>query len=513
MSVLLGPILQFRGIHQGKYHVSALVVLPRDPTPAPPVATATSPSGVTVKPAVLLAEVPVLNPRAKVFRVDFHVKQGAQGETVSYSIAGIDAQFSVPAKDEAPRMAFASCFGFSSPQLMEKVNDNNERWKHFAREHQATPFHVFLMGGDQVYSDSMRYETTTMRDWLAKTWSQRAAASWSKQMENQLDGFFTNLYLARWKQDEPKHILASIPTIMMWDDHDIFDGWGSYSTELHESPVLSGIFRTAARYFKIFQQQIADDDADTHPCAVPGSTGFHMGFKDLGGLAILVPDLRFERQPDLSRPHYSPTRIVSNESWKAMIEWLTTVKKHNHLVVVSSIPVAYLDLHMAERLLSAAPGRQELEDDLRDHWRSEPHVAERRRLIHGLLDFAAREATKVTIVSGDVHVAGACLIESQRPEHQVNQQNTIHQLIASGMVHPAPKAYEVWFLEQIGSSAETIDVKITGSMLPLGTKGQYLIPARNWLALEPDSKADGRKRLWAKWHIEDLPHPVERLIN
>lgn len=67
----------------------------------------------------------------------------------------------------------------------------------------------------------------------------------------------------------------------------------------------------------------------------------------------------------------------------------------------SSLPVAYLDLNAAEVALNALPGQWELEDDLRDHWRSKPHRDERQRLIKRLLNFSAK-GTRVTIVSGDV---------------------------------------------------------------------------------------------------------------
>ncbi|MEX5684108.1 hypothetical protein [Pseudomonas silesiensis] len=53
-------------------------------------------------------------------------------------------------------------------------------------------------------------------------------------------------------------------------------------------------------------------------------------------------------------------------------------------------PIAYLDLNSAEVALNALPGQWELEDDLRDHWRSKPHRDERQRLIKRLLNCAAK---------------------------------------------------------------------------------------------------------------------------
>lgn len=49
-------------------------------------------------------------------------------------------------------------------------------------------------------------------------------------------------------------------------------------------------------------------------------------------------------------------------------------------------------------------------------------------------------------------------------------------------------------------------------MLPIGTRGRYLIPARNWMAIEPDEN-DPRARLWINWHVEGLDHLVTQVID
>jgi phosphodiesterase/alkaline phosphatase D-like protein len=54
--------------------------------------------------------------------------------------------------------------------------------------------------------------------------------------------------------------MARIPTVMMWDDHDIFDGWGSFSEPMQHSPVFQTLFNHARRAFWVFQLQRAVDD-------------------------------------------------------------------------------------------------------------------------------------------------------------------------------------------------------------------------------------------------------------
>lgn len=39
----------------------------------------------------------------------------------------------------------------------------------------------------------------------------------------------------------------------MWDDHDIFDGWGSYPERLQLCPMFKGLFSVARRFYLLFQ--------------------------------------------------------------------------------------------------------------------------------------------------------------------------------------------------------------------------------------------------------------------
>jgi phosphodiesterase/alkaline phosphatase D-like protein len=45
-------------------------------------------------------------------------------------------------------------------------------------------------------------------------------------MVNQVFSFYFNSYLRQWSQPLYTSALATIPHLMTWDDHDIFDGWG-----------------------------------------------------------------------------------------------------------------------------------------------------------------------------------------------------------------------------------------------------------------------------------------------
>ena len=45
---------------------------------------------------------------------------------------------------------------------------------------------------------------------------------------------------------------------MTWDDHDIFDGWGSYPDGLQNCPVFQGCYQAAKRFYLLFQQHTTE---------------------------------------------------------------------------------------------------------------------------------------------------------------------------------------------------------------------------------------------------------------
>lgn len=58
---------------------------------------------------------------------------------------------------------------------------------------------------------------------------------------------------------------------MTWDDHDIFDGWGSYPDTLQNCPVFQGCYQAARRFYLLFQQhttlqRVGETDMFGHRC-------------------------------------------------------------------------------------------------------------------------------------------------------------------------------------------------------------------------------------------------------
>jgi hypothetical protein len=490
MKLLMGPVLGFRGLRQATWCVSALAVTEE---PEAPVLEWRMPGDAGPRRAgapVALLQVD----RLRVWRFDMEIPLGHEAMEVTYSLGGeFQAAFTVPPLGRPPDCAYASCNGFSSTRDMKKVAEKNERWTDLAARHGTRPFHLLLMGGDQVYSDSLWEVLPALKRWVGQKAKKRRAAPFTPAMQDAVDAFFLDLYVSRWRQPEPRAVFARIPTVMMWDDHDIFDGWGSYDPDDQACEVYQGIYAIARKHFQVFQLQVAPEDR--HPCALPGQEAFSYGHQ-FGELALAVLDMRSER---------SQTQVLSAGAWNAFYAWLAALQGCRHLLVMSSIPVVHPDFGFVERMLGVFPGRQDLEDDLRDHWLSRGHKTERLRLVHRLLDHARERACRVTILSGDVHVGAIGVIESIRAIGAPENSQVINQLTSSGIVHPSPPGIMLHFLESVGDKTQEIDRGITTRMLEFpGTHNRFL-GTRNWLELQYDDQ----RRIWACWHLP--PSDADRM--
>lgn len=421
------------------------------------------------------------------------VPLGDDAKQVSYTVTGDDGPrtFTVPAQGQTPRLAYTSCNGFSSAKVMKSVGDKNERWRDMAAEHAKAAFHLLLMGGDQVYADSLWEVVPVIKAWVERPVKQRIAAAFTATMQAKVERFYFDLYCSRWSQPEVREMLASIPTVMMWDDHDIFDGWGSYEPAMQNCEVYKGIYREARKHFCLFQTR-------TDPRPEPPPQAFNV-FHQFAGIGLAALDMRTDR---------SQEAVMGPQTWSDLIDWLDNLKDCRHLLVMSGIPVVYPDFALIESVLGILPGQQELEDDLRDHWRSRSHRMERLRLIHRLLDWSASKQGRVTILSGDVHVGAVGVIESTR-KGGGGHETVITQLVSSAIVHPPPPGVAMFFLKRIGDEVEQVDRGITAQMTEFPATKERFLAARNWLSLTPDDKG----HLWADWHVEGIPVPYTKVIH
>ncbi len=398
--------------------------------------------------------------------------------------------FYVPGQDEKPRMAYASCNGFSDATLVNSTERPYALWQEMRASHVEQPFSMLIMGGDQVYADAIWTRVKPLEDWNELGRAEKTNRKATKAMKEQVDRFYGELYCNRWNKADIAHMLATVPTVMMWDDHDIFDGWGSYPTDIQGCDVYSAIYSSAARYFKLFQLRSLNNKS----LLDQGNTTPHYSFGfTFRGYTLLAMDNRSQR---------SITKVMGSEQWADIARFLDNNQQASDLLVLSAVPVVYRDFSFTESMLDTTPWEEELTDDLKDHWRAKEHQGERAKLIMRLLDNAAARKSKTVILSGDVHVGCFGVIRDSRGNTSVN----IHQVVSSGIVHPAPSCIQ-WLGIQAVTNDRTEylneDRTVRIDMLKPHGSTQYL-RTRNFVTLQEGTD----NKLWINWVCENKEKPM-----
>ena len=489
MGVVMGPILSFRGSDQVSWKLSALVITDGDPASF---SMAASP-GSAIEARLLWK-----NRNKGAFCYQFEAPMDNGPTSLTYTVDDQTFQVAVPGKRASPRMVYASCNGFSSPKLMKHVAEKNRMWSILGNKHEANAYHLMLLGGDQVYADPLWDSVRSIKTWNQLSTEEGDKAKFTTIMREQLENFYFELYTDRWAQPEVKYVMARVPMLAMWDDHDIFDGWGSYDTKRQLSEVFQGIRDVARKAFSVFQQQVGSGDAPRMGAIAP-LYGFSFGYV-VGKIAILALDMRNERSND---------QVLSLDHWGEIYRWLDSLENLDHLLLMSSIPVVYPGFDTFERVLGIIPKHQDLEDDLRDHWNSRRHKGERIRLIHRLFSFAENRNIRPTIISGDVHVAAVGVIENSRL-NSAGPPLVINQLISSAIVHPGPGQVFLFALNNVFDSSDEIDRGIVARLMEFPGNTAKFVGNRNFLSLEPDAS----RRIWANWFAEGEENdPYTKVIH
>lgn len=449
----------------------------------------------------------------RVWRAETTLATQADARVVRYNVYvdgnlasnqdGDEWSFYVPGANEKPRMVYASCNGFSSPDLMTKTERPYILWGKLRKFQLAemakintddipAPYALMMLGGDQLYADDLWTRVPLLHKWSHERHDKKLKTKYSKALEDQIDRFYDELYQARWNKPDMSLMLATIPNVMMWDDHDIFDGWGSYPKDLQTCDVFKTIFNVAKRYFELLQIRSRNNRTLLNHTA--NHYAFALKFR---GYHIVAMDNRAER---------TRKQIMSSQQWDILLDYLDHKVTEGDLLLLSAVPVVYRDFSFTETAIDITPWEEELTDDLKDHWRAKDHQGERARLIMRLLkNVEQREKNgpcRTVILSGDVHIGCLGVINDRRG----NASRKIHQVVSSGIVHPAPSKIQ-WYGIMAVTNDDTEylneDKSIEINMLKPHSSEKYL-RVRNYVSLQEGSD----QKLWLNWVCDSDDKPV-----
>jgi len=407
------------------------------------------------------------------------------------------------------RGGFFSCNGFDAtvPLDLAKSLTYTNVWKHLGSVHLEKPLHLLIWGGDSNYIDMIFDDIPFLKRWVGMEWNHKWKHEFSAKTEHEVSQYHFNMYLENWERPEVKLALANVPALMSWDDHDIFDGAGSYPPLLHDSPVMSGLFICAQRFRLLFQHHTTPDLARKHKLF--GDKGHNFVSQCGPRMAVLLTDGRTERTPET---------IQTKSTWEQIFNRLDTqlAPTTEHLLAVFAVPLSFVRIRFAETIfekLKNAPnkvrqlpgvkgtnsifGLPELYDDLLDEWTHDAHIEERNAAIKRFQDLAAKSKCRVTFLSGDVHCAGLSRFRTDPRTggaklNPSEDPRMMYQVISSAIVNmPPPRnaliAYHYMKTKWTPFTNTEEELLDLFERMPEGgrkLRHRKLMPNRNWCFFE-----------------------------
>lgn len=526
LSIKMGPLLHFeaQNLETGTWEISALYVLKHR----------------AIHPDLEFSEG---SARAKAraytigtkfgydfVRYDVAIVQTTEQRFIDYQLPGETSvhRFVTPALKQPHSILYHSCNGYQRDKDRKKAGGISPMWAEIKHQHEQRSYHLQIGGGDQIYADGVIagicstephhdhtygvFALDILQSWIKNTHEQ-GIAPFSTQMAHDVDRFFFEHYMRHYNLSEFADVNARIPIISVYDDHDIYDGCGSYPELLQSSFVMKGI-RTIGLWYVFAVQHQLNPNLFMRKGEDPKPYHFLKVIND-GTIAILGVDTRTRR---------TQQQVVAPEDWdKLFLDLKTLSSDVEHLIVLLGIPIVYassanLDrvlttvehMPIAQHLLPHVPGLHtifeknafklfEIADDLHDGWSHPDHQDEANLLISRLQEHARNTNSRVTILSGDVHAGGVGLIS--RGDYMA--VDAIVQLISSPVGNVTPKRQTVHFLSKKGRREQKIGDNATMSLVDLiradgHAKKHALIAHRNFLSLMRMPSGD----LQATWSAE-----------
>ena len=461
----VGPVLFARGGDGQASRVSALVVRPEDE--APPQFEASGQPVTARRLARMFGRT--------VWLYDFALPAA---EGAAYLCGG--ERFEVePVGGPATRIAYVSCNGQEEGDWTREIAERDIMWSRLARENRESPFALMLQGGDQLYADDVTKCHRDIEAWWALSPDERGDQPLSTEAREAMRRFYFDRYCGTFARPAMKEMAARVPSVMMWDDHDIVDGWGSYPDAMLDGPIGRGMFQSAREMFLIFQLAAVDGEMPDIAFDASATTlGVTVRYP---GLSIVAPDLRSER-----RLH----RVMADAGWSGFEAAMRDTPGGDRILLMSSVPALGPRLSLMEAVSDWTPGTLEYVDDLRDQWQSRAHRREWKRFLATLAEFQEENSGSVTVVSGEIHLA-------TRGEMTLKDGGILHQLVASGISHPPPHGAYPRMLGLLARLGESPLPKHKSRLRALPNRSGTYVGERNYLVVER------RDDEWsAQWELE-----------
>ncbi len=331
---------------------------------------------------------------------------------------------------------------------------------------------VLVLLGDQVYAD---LPSPQVAAWIRRRRDIRLPPG---------DGVadfeeYTQLYREAWGDPAVRWLLSTVPTAMVFDDHDVHDDWNTseawrrrmQATSWWRDRIAGGLasywlyqhlgnLDPAALEREPLHARLRSSDEDGWPlleqlaetadAEADGGKGYRWSFRrDVGRTRLLVVDSRCGRMLE-----GGAREMVSRPEWDWIVEQCRGEGEVDHLVVATSLPLLLpAAIHHLEAwnqavcagawgARAARFGERVRQGADLEHWAA---FDDSFRAMTGLLaDVGAGRLgpppASITVLSGDVHFA--YLAEARFPAER-GVRSAVHQAVSSPLRNPVQRTIQL----------------------------------------------------------------------
>ena len=221
-------------------------------------------------------------------------------------------------------------------------------WKDVLLKHQECGgFHAQIGLGGQIYADRLWKDINALKQWTAMSGKEnRKNSAWNARLDDDVKHAYFHYYTSHFDQPAIREAFAQIPQICCLDDHDIFDGWGSYPEHMQQSNIFKNIGRIGIDMYLLFQHHTTHEilrnvNNDIDLFTITG-TGWHF-VKYLGPSVVLVaPDTRSERNTN---------QVIAGPTYQGIFPKIATLPPSvQHCIWLLPVPIIYPRLEAVEQV-------------------------------------------------------------------------------------------------------------------------------------------------------------------
>ncbi|EGR50478.1 uncharacterized protein TRIREDRAFT_76564 [Trichoderma reesei QM6a] len=495
--VYFGPYLKYvnMNIETGHWFGSILIVTD---APQPPTIHLHQSMDLSPNPKQLIPHAIHVHQRWTFFKYDIDIEMGEVTDRWTYAVTShlgcTRYEFIVAGRHETGWRFIAHSgndFAVSTSQNeRSKLGGVGFMWKDVLQKNvECGGFHVQLGLGDQIYGDRLWREVPLMKQWLAMSGrDNKRNTQWTARHEEDVSHAYFHYYTSHFDQPYLREAFAQIPHVLQIDDHDIFDGYGSYPDYMQSSAIFKNTGRIAMDMYLLFQHhttvEMMRNVSTDHDIFTITGTGWHF-VKYLGPAVTVVGlDCRSER---------TQARVMAGPTYQGIFPKVATLPPSvQHVIWMVAVPLIYPRLDTVESLANTVAagkkavnttynilgkvtssvagvvggkevvaqgfnqvkkavgksglmgnvlnqfGELDIQEVLKDMWTHDSKDLERTYFIRTLQGISQQKGVRMTFLSGDVNCAGAGLVHD--PTHP-GDHKTMYQIITSPIVSAPQSSY------------------------------------------------------------------------